>query len=200
MRPNILASTRSQLRLFGLARWITATKTSSGRPLQVDSRPGPAWARPNTPFVHTPFEVFSNLSDRFRVRNDGFGLQNGCWTPERSFQRLKRSFPTPINGGSKFLCEKINLKFWLGGVAPQTPQFLAGGAKPPQSPPLNGRSSHLIEAAKRGHLDQMIFVSAPLTTRAPPTTVRPDVRPNARPNARRVDTLSRPAYQSQAQN
>ena len=40
-------------------------------------------------------------------------------------------------------------------------------------PPLNGRSSHLIEAAKRGRLDQMIFFSAPLTTRAPPTTVWP---------------------------
>ena len=25
--------------------------------------------------------------------------------------------------------------FWLGGAAPQTPQFLAGGAKPPQTPP-----------------------------------------------------------------
>ena len=55
-------------------------------------------------------------------------------------------------------------------------------------PPLNGRSSHLIEAAKRGRLDQIIFFSAPLTTRAPPTTVQPDVWldawPNARPNAR----------------
>ena len=56
--------------------------------------------------------------------------------------------------------------------APQTPWFLAGGAKPAQTHPLNGRSSHLIEAAKRGRLDQMIFFSAPLTTRAPPTTVR----------------------------
>jgi hypothetical protein len=35
----------------------------------------------------------------------------------------------------------------------------------------------LIEAAKRGRLDQMIFSSAPLTTRAPPTTVRPKARP-----------------------
>ena len=57
--------------------------------------------------------------------------------------------------------------FWLGGAAPQTPRFLAGGAKPPQTLPLNGRSSHLIEAAKRGRLDQMIFFSAPLTTRTP---------------------------------
>ena len=55
--------------------------------------------------------------------------------------------------------------------------ILAGG----RCPPLNGRSSHLIEAAKRGRLDQMIFFSAPLTTRAPPTTVRrpSDDRPPA---------------------
>ena len=32
----------------------------------------------------------------------------------------------------------------------------------------------LIDAAKRARLDQMLFSSAP-TTRAPPTTVRPDV-------------------------
>ena len=68
-------------------------------------------------------------------------------------------------------------RFWLGGADPQNPQFWAGGAKHPQIPPLNGRSSHVIESAKRGRLDQMIFCSAPLTTRAPPTNVRPDVRP-----------------------
>ena len=77
-------------------------------------------------------------------------------------------------------------KFWLGGAAPQTPQFLAGGAKPPQTPPLNGRSSHLIEAAKRGRLDQMIFFSAPLTTRAPPG--RPAGRPAERPAGRPLTT------------
>ena len=67
-------------------------------------------------------------------------------------------------GSVSFVIDESNLKgvrsrqkFWLGGAAPQTPQFLAGGAKPPQTPPLNGRSSHLIEAAKRGRLDQMIF-------------------------------------------
>ena len=43
-------------------------------------------------------------------------------------------------------------------------------------PPLNYRPQHLIEAAKQGHLDQMIFFSAPLTTRAPPTTVPTTVR------------------------
>ena len=69
--------------------------------------------------------------------------------------------------------------------------FKGGGglgdfAPPPNVPPLsNGRSSHLIEAAKRGRLDQMIFFSAPLTTRVPPippgsTTVRPDVWPDVR--------------------
>ena len=59
-----------------------------------------------------------------------------------------------------------------GGHCPPDPQFWAGGAKPPQTPPLNDRSSHLIEAAKRGRLDQMIFFSAPLTTRAPLGRVR----------------------------
>ena len=43
-------------------------------------------------------------------------------------------------------------RFWLGGAAPQTHRLWARG-----TPPLNGRSSHLIEAAKRGRLDQMIF-------------------------------------------
>ena len=60
--------------------------------------------------------------------------------------------------------------FWLWGAAPQTRRSLAGGAKPPQTSPLNGRSSHLIEAAKQGRLDQMNFFSAPLTIRAPLTT------------------------------
>ena len=65
----------------------------------------------------------------------------------------------------------IAFRFWLGGAAPQTPR-------------LNDRPQHLIEAAKRGRLDQMLFFSAPLTTRAPPTTVQPDMRPNVRLNAR----------------
>ena len=30
--------------------------------------------------------------------------------------------------------------FWLGDAAPQTPRNLAGGAKPPQNPPLLKRS------------------------------------------------------------
>ena len=51
-------------------------------------------------------------------------------------------------------------------------------------PPLNGRSSHLIEAAKRGRLDQMIFFSAPLTTRAPPG------RPAGRPAERLAERLA----------
>ena len=68
-------------------------------------------------------------------------------------------------------------------------------------PPLNGRSSHLIEAAKRGRLDQMIFFSAPLTTRAPPR--RPAGRPAERPGAvsaasarmaRRVGLFCAPLY------
>ena len=83
-----------------------------------------------------------------------------------TWKKLRRKTKT-------FFCFRFFEKFWLGGAAPQTPRFLAGGAKPPQTPPpLYGCLSHLIEAAKRGRLDQMIFFSAPLTTRAPPTTVR----------------------------
>ena len=64
---------------------------------------------------------------------------------------------------------------WVEGA---TPHLRMG-------PPLNGRSSHLIEAAKRGRLDQMIFFAAPLTsTRAPPTTLRPDVCMAGRPAER----------------
>ena len=75
--------------------------------------------------------------------------------------------------------------FCWGALPRRPPGFWLGGAKPPQTPRiLNDRPQHLIEAAKRGRLDQMIFFSAPLTTRVPPTTVRPDVRPNARPNVR----------------
>ena len=47
-------------------------------------------------------------------------------------------------------------------------------------PPLNGRPQHLIEAAKWGRLDQMIFFSAPLTIRAWPTSTvrkRPKMAP-----------------------
>ena len=60
-----------------------------------------------------------------------------------------------------------------GRRCPPDPPVFGWGGKAPQTLPLNGRPQHLIEAAKRGRLDQMIFFSAPLTTRAPPTTVRP---------------------------
>ena len=49
-------------------------------------------------------------------------------------------------------------------------------------PPRNGGPQHLIEAAIQGLLDQMIFFSAPLTTRAPPG--RPAERPAGRPQRR----------------
>ena len=84
--------------------------------------------------------------------------------PTFVFLLLRLYFYAYPFGSLSFVIDESNLKgvrsrqkFWLGGAAPQTPQFLAGGAKPPQTPPLNGRSSHLIEAAKRGRLDQMIF-------------------------------------------
>ena len=62
--------------------------------------------------------------------------------------------------------------FGWGALPPRPPNFWLGGQSPPR-PPLNGRSSHLIEAAKRGRLDQMIFFSVPLTIRAPLTTPAP---------------------------
>ena len=43
---------------------------------------------------------------------------------------LKRWIPKNI-----FFFFRFFEKFWLGGAAPQTPRFLAGGAKPPQTPP-----------------------------------------------------------------
>ena len=64
-----------------------------------------------------------------------------------------------------------NFGFWLGALPPRP-------AKPYQTPRLKGCSSHLIEAAKLGGLDQMIFFSVLLTTRAPLTTVQPDDRPD----------------------
>ena len=57
-----------------------------------------------------------------RTRRDGLGLMD-------SRRRLK----------CKFAMFKImdRRKFWLGGTAPQTPQFLAGGGQsPPSTPPL----------------------------------------------------------------
>ena len=65
-------------------------------------------------------------------------------------------------GGLGFDRLRLGHFFCLGGAAPQTPRILAGGPKPPQTPPLNGRPQHLIEAAKRGRLDQMLLFSAPL--------------------------------------
>ena len=62
--------------------------------------------------------------------------------------------------------------FGWGALPPRPPNFWLGGQSPPR-PPLNGRSSHLIEAAKRGRLDQMLFFSAPLTIRAPLTARAP---------------------------
>ena len=62
------------------------------------------------------------------------------------------------------------MKPWIVKCLDKNRSFFdcAWGGKARPDPRLNGRSSHLIEAAKRGRLDQIIFFSAPLTTRAPP--------------------------------
>ena len=70
---------------------------------------------------------------------------------------------------------------------------LVGGESPPDAP-LNGHPQDLIEAAKRGRLDQMMFFSAPLTTRAPPG--RPAGRPAERPAERPTCRQTPPKYSS----
>ena len=64
--------------------------------------------------------------------------------------------------------QKFSKYFWLGGAAPQTREL---------DPPLNGRSPHLIEAAKRGRLDQMIFFGAADDKGAADNTGAADDRP-----------------------
>ena len=82
-------------------------------------------------------------------------------------------------------------KILAGGRCPPDAPIFGWGGFVGETPPLNGRSSHLIEAAKRGRLDQMIFFSAPLMTRAPPATVRPDIRPKfQRPAERPAERLA----------
>ena len=46
-----------------------------------------------------------------------------------------------LNHGALQKPQGKKFRFWLGGAAPQTPRILAGGAKPHQTPRLNGRSS-----------------------------------------------------------
>ena len=48
-------------------------------------------------------------------------------------------------------------KILAGGRCPPDPPVFGWGGKAPPDPPLNDRSSHLIEAAKRGRLDQIAF-------------------------------------------
>ena len=98
-----------------------------------------------------------------------FGLTTGL-------KRLSHKYFLP-----KYFFFFRNFSVLAGGRCPPDPPNFGWGGKAPPDPPLNGRSSHLIEAAKRGRLDQMIFFSAPLTTHAPPTTVRrpSDDRPPA---------------------
>ena len=58
-----------------------------------------------------------------------------------------------------FVKRVLHVKIFLaGGRCPPDPPVFGWGGKAPPDPPLNGRSSHLIEAAKRGRLDQMIFL------------------------------------------
>ena len=102
--------------------------------------------------------------NRIRTVGRAFGRTSGR-RPCR--QRGKKNAGGPGDGSP--LAKPVKGGVWRGFARPR---------------PLNGRSSHLIEAAKRGRLDQMIFFSAALTTRAPPGL--PAERPARRPLTTRV--------------
>ena len=74
--------------------------------------------------------------------------------------------------------------FGWGALPPRPPGFWLGGQSPLRRLPLNGRSSHLIEAAKRGRLDQMIFFDAADDRPAGRLAGRLAGRPAERPNGR----------------
>ena len=83
------------------------------------------------------------------------------------------------HGSVSFVIDESNLKggrsrqkFWLGGAAPQTPQFLAGGTKPPQTP-LKRSFVTFDRGGQTGPPRSNDFFSAPLTIRAPLTTPAP---------------------------
>ena len=111
-----------------------------------------------------------------------------CWRLRCSFT-LALISPGPERVPETVYLEKIkkififfenfrNIFGW-GALPPRPPNFWLGGQSPPR-PPLNGRSSHLIEAAKRGRLDQMFFFfGAADDTRA--ADDRPAGRPAERP-------------------
>ena len=84
----------------------------------------------------------------------------GPWAAYVATDRFPSDVRWTIVGGARVVSE-IEKKKHLIEVAPfgrldQMLQTVYGGALPPQTSPLNCRSSHLIEAAKRGRLDQML--------------------------------------------
>ena len=103
-----------------------------------------------------------------REGNDGAGSSEEFQGGRRqTFFDMRLSIKLPAEGFRWKFFRRFFEKFWLGGTTPQTP-------------PLNGRSSHLIEAAKRRRLDQIIFFFG-----AADDTRAADDRPAGRP-ARRL--------------
>ena len=104
------------------------------------------------------------------------------WIQDRSIRigrpRCKNTKSSKWQFGSvSFVIDESNLKgersrqkFWLGGAAPQTLQFLAGGLS---RPPLKRSFVTFDRGGQTGPPRSNDFFSAPLTIRAPPTsTVR----------------------------
>ena len=115
----------------------------------------------------------SNAEDSRSVGGSG-----GALSPKPKTGGFGGQRPQPKSKNESFL-KKI--RFWLGGAALQTPQFWAGGQSPPRPPPKRS-SAAFDRGGQTGPPRSNAFFSAPLTTQAPPTTVRPDARRHARPD------------------
>ena len=75
-------------------------------------------------------------------------------------------------------------KILAGGRCPPDPPGFGWGGKAPPDPPPKRSFVTFDRGGQTGPPRSNAFFSAPLTTRALPTTVRPDVWPDVRPNAR----------------
>ena len=86
--------------------------------------------------------------------------------------------------------EKLS-KIGRGALPPRPPSFWLGQSPP--RPPLNDHPQHLIEAAKRGRLDQMLFFFGAADDKG-----AVDDRPAGRPTGDRAfgRTSSRPSGQT----
>ena len=102
------------------------------------------------------FDRFGAVFDRKRRRDNRKRCRTDRkWGRFRSFRRdprgLDLNYYYPNRDFSGFGCEVL---------LPRPADFWLGGQNHPQARPPNGRPQHLIEAAKRGRFNQMLFWGA----------------------------------------